>query len=280
MAKHSPEERSTLKDLFSQVLAKIAITLIVIAITLIGLAITLPCYSQSPSANPAAGNAADAAADDNDKDKDKDKPKKSFLQLSSGTPPPLNTLSVQLTNAGPGASANGQPADVSPFTISADFGDLSRVVNGIPAQAGVGLRVRSSVSYAVVMTLVSFNAINLQYQGNPIDSQDRGSFIRCTAGRVAATGPDANSNGSNINGALFGSGLTLNQLISGGINPAGTRIVAGSAASSDGDEDSPGNAVEVPVFFSVPTGLALGPIDGSGSGRFSANLQFGIFPQP
>jgi hypothetical protein len=253
----------------------------IISITLLLFAITLPCNSQSPPVPSSGTSAAGAGSSaDEDKDKEKDKPKKSFLQLSSGTPPPLNTLSVQLTNAGPGASANGQPANVSPFTISADFGDLSRVVNGVPAQAGVGLRVRSSVSYAVVMTLVSFTASNLQYQGNPIDSQDRGSFIRCTAGRVAATGPDANSTGSNINAALFGSGLTLNQLISGGVNPSGTRIVAGAAASNEGDEDSPGNAVEVPVFFSVPTGLALGPVNGSGAGRFSANLQFGIFPQP
>jgi hypothetical protein len=50
------------------------------------------------------------------------------------------------------------------------------------------------------------------------------------------------------------------------------------------DEDEPGRlragGVEVPVYFTVPTGFALGPVNATTPGRFTSNLQFAIFPQP
>lgn len=204
-----------------------------------------------------------------------------FLSLSSGTPPPLTSLSAMVMNGGPGSQVAALPADIQSFNVSIDYGNLAGIANGQPAEAIVGLRVRGNVPYQVGISQISFTTSNLHYRGVEISSsQDNGSFIRLTTGTPVATGSLANLGGSQINPALYGHGLSLAQIAQGGVNFASTVIISGSNPSAGGELLTTGNAVEVPIFFLVPTGLALGPVNPNYAGSFASNLQFAIFPRP
>lgn len=284
-----------------------------------------------------------------------------FLSLSSGSPPPLTNVNAVVANGGPGTTSSGLPPDVANFTTSADLGDLSMVTNGAPAQVIVGFRVRGDVPFSLMVSQIGFQVSNLQYRGVDLSgSQDRGSFIRMTAGTPAAVGARGNAAGTSINGALAGAGLFLSQVATGPVNGGASTVVAtGQSPTRESPEPSPapgsgvpqpsgipasgnpenplgttggapgmqsgvnaagsvdtasgagaasggaaggttGNtggqpavppgtnrgardelsAVDIPVFFWFPTGLALGPTDGTRPGIFSANLQFGVFPRP
>jgi hypothetical protein len=226
-----------------------------------------------------------------------------FIVLESGTPPPLNSFNLAVNNAGPGAQVSPQPGGRTGFNVAAGFGDLSAVTNGLPATAVLGLRVRGDIAYTLTTAQTFFTAQNLQYRGVPQGAEDRGSFIRMTAGTPVGRGPDSNPGGSTINPALVGEGLTLSQVSVGTPNQGATMIMTGTAPSvrpstpgmpgtgaalPSGIAATPAasaaaaqeNSVEVPVFFTVPTGFALGPIAAGRPGTFATNLQFAVFPRP
>jgi hypothetical protein len=204
-----------------------------------------------------------------------------YLELTTGTPPPLNGTNAMMVNAGAGGNAAGLPADTPGFSISGNFGDLARVANGAPSQLYVGLRVRGDQHYALTVSQVSITISNLQFHGHSLQgSSDRGSFLRLNAGSIAATGTAANPGGSMINGVLMGDGLPLSEISQGIVTANSTEIMSGTAPSLSGTGMAINNAVEVPILITAPTGLALGPITAGTTGSFTSLLQFGIFPQP
>jgi hypothetical protein len=160
---------------------------------------------------------------------------RNFLSLSAGNPPPLTTINMSISNAGPGASAVGQTAGTTPFTAGANYGDLSLVSNGQPAVAILGLRVQGDLSYQVLMAQLNFTASNLQYRGVDVSgNQDRGSFIRIFAGTPISASPNTNIQGTTINPALSGEGLALSQIAFGQatINYA-TLVFSGTSPTSE-----------------------------------------------
>jgi hypothetical protein len=272
------------------------------------------------------------------------------LSLSAGTPPPLaSNINVGLSNAGPGASASGVSAGQENFNSGADFGDLGSVTNGLPAQAVLGLRIRATQSYQVLCAEITWTATNLQYGGVDISGTvDRGSFIKMVVGTPQSAGPDTNVSGSNVNAALGGEGLGLNQVAYGSVAPGyATMIISGGptlveeqpgappmgspvsgqpttpnmmavpstgmvgvdavatnpnssttatgittpgltnspatnlVTSANGTKSKVGRGIiDLPMYFVLPTGFALGPAHGTAPGTFATQLQFGIFPRP
>lgn len=268
-----------------------------------------------------------------------------FLVLSAGTPPPLNNVNVGIINGGSGAFFQPQPGGATNFTSAENLGDLSTVSNGLPAQAILGLRVSGNTSYTLNVAQTYFSATNLQFRGVNVDGgQDRGSFVHITAGIPVGRGSTANPQGSRINAALLGDGLTCAQISFGTVTAMSTVIMSGTApsvqpatmtspssafvpdlpimtsttapgstsATSSGTglpitsmspaaaataamvnnsmlvtpitgsrtANSTNDGVEVPVYFGVPTGFALGPVNPVSPGMFITNLQFAVFPQP
>lgn len=274
-----------------------------------------------------------------------------FLTLSAGAPPPLTNLNIALSNAGPGSNSSGIPAAPPPgsnFIAQGNFGDLSQVTNGQPAQAILGLRIRGDVDYQVLMTQAYYSASNLQFRGADISGNtDRGSFIRVFVGTPVPVGSFANVRGSNLNPALAGTGLLLSQVAFGTNSPGyGTLVISGTSPTVPPEDTStpPGmgglmpmptlksatsttggttggttsgtangatagsttstttgmtvasvmnstlsnngqsvkfadSAIDVPLIFSLPTGLELGPVVGPAPGTFNTQLQFSIFPR-
>ncbi len=251
-----------------------------------------------------------------------------FLVLSAGTPPPLNNVNVGIINGGAGAFFQPQPGGSTNFTSAENLGELSSVSNGLPAQAILGLRVSGNTSYNLTVAQTYFSATNLQFRGVNVEGgQDRGSFVHITAGTPVGRGEFSNAQGSRINAALLGDGLTCAQISFGTATAMSTVIMSGAApsvvpanmnspaglmmpelpmmsatagmtpaAAATADmvnnsmlvapltgtrqSTSTNDGVEVPVYLSVPTGFALGPVNANSPGMFITNLQFAVFPQP
>jgi hypothetical protein len=199
-----------------------------------------------------------------------------FIQLTAGSPGGTGGRTASVSQQGTGASASGAAADQENFGSSLEFGDLARG-DGNPIVGGIGLRVRSNTGFRIVASLANFNANNLQYQGKPITPADNGSFIKISTGPATATGAGA-ANISKIRGnPQLTAGTPLNRLSQGPALGSAMLVASGPAASVAGIANSVDNAIEVPVFISVPTGLELGPAPGSTEGSFSFTVQFGAF---
>lgn len=194
-----------------------------------------------------------------------------FLTLSSGQPPPLNNVNLAVTNAGPGASASGLPPDVRSFSTVATMGDLAQVGNGAIANAIVGLRVRGDQAYVLMMSQLSFTVTNLQYRGVALDGQqDRGSFVRVTAGTPAGFGNANNAGATSISGALGGEGLQLSQVSIGGVNPSSSTLVAqGGPPLLPDTQNTQGNGMTMPTIPGM--GTTGGTDTGNNSGGNSNN---------
>src|SRR5262249_20862804 len=137
----------------------------------------------------------------------------------------------------------------------------------------------SNCSFHLFMSRQDYYADNLQFLGRNVSgASDGGSFIRVTAGpNVTASGRDADASTCHLAGALTSNGVPLSQLSSGAVSRGSTLVASGNAVSLRGSKISPSNAVDIPLKFSVPTGTALGPLNG-GTGRFSATIQIAAIP--
>jgi hypothetical protein len=199
-----------------------------------------------------------------------------FIQLTAGSPGGTGGRTASVSQQATGASASGPAADQENFGSSLEFGDLARG-DGNPIVGGIGLRVRSNTGFRIVASLSNFTANNLQYQGKPLTAGDNGSFIKISSGAATATGAAA-ANISKIRGnPLLNAGTPLNRLSQGPALGSAMLVASGPAASVAGIANSVDNAIEVPVFISVPTGLELGPAPGSTEGSFSFTVEFGAF---
>jgi hypothetical protein len=199
----------------------------------------------------------------------------SVLSLSSGSPAGGGASAIIVSDSGTGAGVSPAPLDSEDFSSSIDFGDLS-AGNGSPAIAALGLRVRSNCNYKLTMSKPNFSATNLHYKGRNISgSTDGGTFITVSAGPNPIGGADANVSGTQIR--LPGNGVPLSLVTSGGVNSESTLVATGTKASRRGGPTSSGNGIDIPVSFTVPTGMELGPVDGGTQGTFTATVQFGIF---
>lgn len=178
-----------------------------------------------------------------------------------------------------GARAVGAAIDSSNAVATLDFGDLSKG-DGTPITGSVGLRIRSNCRYKVTMSRGSFVANNLQVRGVDVSgAEDGGTFIRVTAGpRAIPTGPDGNAEQCLISSNLVNGGIALSQLSSGSVSAGSSLVANGQPASLRGSMRSDSNAVDLPVNFSCPTGMQIGPVK-AGSGSFQATVQFEIFPE-
>lgn len=193
------------------------------------------------------------------------------LTLSAGEVDSGGTASITSANL-TGASAIGGARDQEDFSSSIDFGDLSRG-DGQPMVATIGLRIRSNCYFNVVITRDTYSAKNLQYMGRDVSgSADGGSFIHVNVGQARATGSEADASSLRLSSALSGAGIPLSQLTSGTPGANSTVLASGAPVSRSGNRSSPGNAVDIPVRFAVPTGTSIGPISG-GVGTFSATVQ-------
>lgn len=195
------------------------------------------------------------------------------LQLSAGT---AGGVTGAVANSSTNATVTSAAPDSTNFTSSIDFGDLSKG-DGEPVAAAIALRLRSNTSFGVTASVVSFQASQLRWRGQEISAADGGSFVRMWVGQLSTTGPNAASGSNlNVNGQLQ-SGIQMSTLTRGPATAQSTPVVGGSAASLGGSIQSPNNAVEIPVYVSVPSGYELGPSEGSAQGTFSFIVQFGMF---
>lgn len=197
------------------------------------------------------------------------------VHLSAGAASGGGGLTATVANSTTGATSNGSPLDVETFNFNIDFGDLARG-DGNPVVSTVGLRLRSNTSFKLVASVLSFSSTPLIYQERPIGGNDGGSFARFWVGPINATGAGATSNGITVNGALTG-GIKLSDVTHGPITSNSTLICTGPAASQSGGVQSPSNAIDVPIFISVPTGYELGPAPGSARGSFNFSIQFAVY---
>lgn len=200
-----------------------------------------------------------------------------FLSLSSGTPPPLTNLNISISNAGPGATAAGQPASPppgnTPFINSATMGDLALVSNGMAAEVILGLRIRGNVGYQVLMTQAFYTATNLQYHGANISGNtDRGSFIRVFVGTPVPVGPLSNVQSSALNPALAGTGLLLNQVAFGTVTPGfGTLVIQGPSPTVTTTTSTTPSPVGLPSM--LPTAMTTSGSKGvAGTGNATTAL--------
>jgi hypothetical protein len=194
-----------------------------------------------------------------------------FIQLSAGGAGRGASMSTLAT----GGSATAAGAEGQELTAVLDFGDLSKG-DGNPVTAAVGLRLRSNTGFRVVASVSQFQTSSLRYMGKEVDSADGGSFIKLWLGNVIGTGALSNTAQVNI-GPVLSAGTTLSSISRGPVTVAATPVLSGPVASFGGSATSMDNALEIPVFFSVPTGFELGPAEGQASGNFSFVVQFGAF---
>jgi hypothetical protein len=157
-----------------------------------------------------------------------------------------------------------------------DFGDLTRG-GGERIQASIKFRIRGNASYKLNISESSYNARTLTYRGRDVSgNSDRGSFVQVRVAAPTGSGARANVAGTAINGVIA-SGLTLDQISQGTVDAGSTNLSAGDAPSLGGTASSPDNAVELPIIFSVPSGLELGPSDRGPTGSFQISLELGVF---
>lgn len=184
----------------------------------------------------------------------------------------------------PGTSLGGGRVTVqgTPGAVDAtdviDFGELSST-SGQPIVVGITFLLRGNAAYKLNVSESSFTATTLMYRGRLVDAAgDRGSFIQVRVGSVKGTGARANIQSTNVAGTMQ-SGVMLSQISQGPVGQGSTSLVVGGAPSTGGTVNSSDNAVEVPVYFILPSGLEFSPAGGVGSGRFQATLQLGAFAQ-
>lgn len=201
------------------------------------------------------------------------------IQLSAGTPAAAGGRSVSVSGATTQASATGSGPDSENFSASIDFGDLSKG-DGNAVTGVVGLRVRSNSAFKLTVSNVQFQATGLRYLDKPIDSSDGGSFIRVWTGAVSTTGAKSASAADMAQNSALLNGMQLSAVSRGPATASSTAILSGSAASLGGTPQSPDNAIEIPLFVSVPSGYDLGPAGNAAQGSFSFSMQFGIFGGP
>jgi hypothetical protein len=203
----------------------------------------------------------------------------SSIRLSAGTPSAAGGRTANVTGANTQGTAIGSAQDSEDFTATIDFGDLAKG-DGSPVTGVVGLRVRSNTSFKLTTSAVQFQTNGLRYVDKVIDNADGGSFIRVWTGPVSSTGNRAaNAADISVNGSLV-NGLQLSAISRGGATANSTTILSGQAASRDGSLQSSDNAIEVPLFVSVPSGYELGPAGNAAQGTFNFSMQFAAFGGP
>lgn len=198
-----------------------------------------------------------------------------FLQLSAGSPPATHGQNAIVSNQGTGALATASVPDAEDFMASIDFGDLAKG-NGTPVIGGVGLRIRSNTGFRLVTSVTSFQVTSLSYRGNEVENSDGGRFIHVFTGSPSATGSLAIDLGQVAVNPQLSTGITLSELAHGSASASSTVVISAPTASVGGSPASTDNALEVPVFFSIPTGFELGPAPGATIGSFAFSLQFGL----
>jgi hypothetical protein len=202
-----------------------------------------------------------------------------FVQLSAGTPPAAGGRTVSVADKGTGCVASGSQPNNQAFGSSIDFGDLSKG-DGEECPATIGIRLRSNSAFRLVASMSSFRCRGLRFQGKDVTDQDGGTFVHVWAGALSTTGANAASPSSVSVNSSFTGGTTLATLARGGCTASSTLICAAPAASIGGTSNSPDNALELPIYVSVPTGMELGPAPGTASGTFSFTVQFGTYTGP
>jgi hypothetical protein len=181
-----------------------------------------------------------------------------------------SSSNITVSGGGGEAGAGGDFAEVI------DFGDLS-TGNGQPVVGSVGVRVKGNANYNVTISQMSFTAKDLQVANKDVSgSGDQGSFITVRVGSHSGSGSRANPGQTKVNGQLNG-GMRLSQVSYGPVTAESTRVAGGGPPSTGGTMNSSDNAVDIPVYFSVPTGLEIGPAPGASTGSFQATIQLGIF---
>jgi hypothetical protein len=158
-----------------------------------------------------------------------------------------------------------------------DFGELARGT-GEPEVATIGLRIRGNSSYKLNISNFNFRATALKVHKREINSaSDTGSFIEVKAGTPVATGRLGNA-GATMIGAIMQTGTSLSGITQGNVSAQSTVVCTGPAPSLGGTINNPDNAVDIPVYFYVPTGMAIGPSREAAKGQFQVSVQVGIFP--
>lgn len=202
-----------------------------------------------------------------------------FVQLSAGTPPASGGRTVSIADKGTGCVASGSQPNNQSFGDSVDFGDLSKG-DGEECPATIGIRMRSNSSFRLVASMSSFRCRGLRFHGKDVNDADGGSFVHIWAGALSTTGPNSASPSSVAVNSSFTGGTTLATLARGGCTASSTLICSAPAASIGGTSNSPDNAIELPIFVSVPTGMELGPAPGAAAGTFTFTVQFGTYTGP
>lgn len=197
----------------------------------------------------------------------------SSLSLSSGG------LANNVAAANPNAHIVVQSTRGSTdSTDTIDFGELSTASNETLV-VGVNFQLRGNSSYKLNISEAAFTARALRHRGRDVSgSDDHGSFIQIRVGAVNGSGPRANAQATTVSGAMS-QGFYLNQISQGSVTQSSTTLCSGGAPSTGGTVSSPDNAVEIPIYFSIPGGLELAPGPETGSGSFQSTLQLGAFAQ-
>jgi hypothetical protein len=191
------------------------------------------------------------------------------LSLSSGG------ATGQLTSSAGRVVVTSTPG-ATDSTDVIDFGDLS-TGSGEHVQVGINFLIRGNASYKLNVSESAFTATNLMFHGKELTGgSDQGSFINVHVGAISASGPKANPSNSEPSSSMV-SGMTINSISRGPVTASSTEIAQGQAPSIGGTVSSQDNAVIIPIYFSVPSGLELAPSGGASSGRFSVTLQLGVF---
>lgn len=157
-----------------------------------------------------------------------------------------------------------------------DFGSLTSG-SGETVSGFVTLAVRGNSSYRLNMSVLNYNAQNLAFRGRDVsNAADRGSFVTVRVGTLTGSGSRANTARSSVSGLLQG-GASMNQLSQGPVSAESTSLCSGDSPSLGGTSTSPDNAVQVPVYFSVPSGLEFGPAGPNPNANFQVITQIGAF---
>lgn len=195
------------------------------------------------------------------------------LSLSSGSTGAGLALPVGPSS---GVQATSTSAIGSEITELIDFGDLSKG-SGEKATAVIRLRLRGNAPYRLNVSESSYAAQSLQVRGKDVSgSQDRGSFVELRVGNIIGSGAKSNASGTRLNAQLE-NGQTLSSISQGPLSADSTNLAAGESPSLSGTASSSDNALEIPLYFSVPTGYEVGPTAGNARGSFQITLQIGAF---
>jgi hypothetical protein len=195
-----------------------------------------------------------------------------LLALSSGGP------NAVLTGAGMRGTravvSTGGTGNDSVHYI--DFGELS-VGTGEPVYAGVAFQLRGNAAYRLNISQASYKGTTLRARGRDVSGAGaRADFVQIRAGQITGSGGRANVTATTVN-PLLQAGTTLDQITQGPVSADSTRVCEGDAPSLGGIASSPDNAINVPIYFSVPSGYEIGPAAGAASGNFQISVQIGVF---